>query len=214
MRLPPQIAARTSTFFTQNVEPEKLFFAVLCGFPAFLFQSNPAILGAEIALFFFLNLFRRGKSAVLSPALILAGVAFFNLLTPYGKILFRIGSFVVTKGALLQGLRRGEILVGMVCMSQAALSSNLALPGGAGKFLADIFGDFNRITAKKISVVPGHILAAIDDRLFESYFGSDVDTSGPLSGAAQPKKSAKTSIAGWTLLILLPALLYSVLVFV
>lgn len=216
MKLPQKTAVKTAAFFDQHFAPEKLFFAVLCGFPAFLFQRNPAVLGMEILLFFLLALLRRGRAALLSPLLIVICITFFNLFTPYGKILFRTPVFTVTQGALFQGLRRGLILVGMVYMSQFALSARLTLPGGAGKFLAEIFASFNRITEKKIDLAPSRILAAIDNRVYESYFGADSPPDSPAgetAGTAQSLKSPGTTKLGWAFLALLLALLYGALFF-
>jgi hypothetical protein len=208
MKLSPQIAAPVAAFFERNIVPKNLFIAVMCGFPAFLFQRNIAILAVEILLFFCLSLFRRGRAALLSPFLILCFITFFNLFTPYGKILLRIGTFTVTDGALFQGLRRAEVLVGMVYLSQFALDSSLSLTGRAGKFLSEMFAAFNRITAEKIPLNPKQILVAVDDRLFDSYF-----TLGPVQvdAAIGTKTEQKTTVLGWTLLAGFLAVLYGAL---
>jgi hypothetical protein len=198
MKLPPKITAPVAAFFERNIAPRNLFIAVMCSFPAFLFQRNTAILGIEILLFFTLSLFRRGRAAVLSPFLILCFITFFNLFTPYGKILLRIGSFAVTDGALFQGLRRAEVLVGMVFLSQFALDPRIALAGGAGKFLSQMFAAFNRITAEKISLNPRQILVAVDNRLFDSYFTPEPVPVDSAIGAAQA--GLKTTALGWSLL--------------
>jgi hypothetical protein len=211
MKLPPQITVPLASFFERNIAPENLFAAVMCYFPAFLFQKNTAILAVETVLFFSFCLLRRGRAAVLSPFLILAFITFFNLLTPYGKILARIGAFTVTDGALFQGLRRAEILVGMVFLSQFALDSSLTLPGGAGKFLTQMFAAFNRITSEKIPLQPKQILAAVDTRLFDSYFGYEQAPENSTGGAPPPVRR-KTTTLGWILLISLPVLLYGALI--
>jgi hypothetical protein len=209
MKLHPKIYGKTFAFFERNIVPENLFAVVLCCFPAFLFQRNTAVLAVEIVLFFSLSLFRRGRAAVLSPFLILCFITFFNLFAPYGKILFHIGAFTVTDGALFQGLRRAEVLVGMLFLSQFALDSRMKLPGGAGKFLLLMFAAFNRITAEKIPLNPRQILAAVDNRLFDSYF---TDEPMPTTGTPSPV-SLKTTMLGWVLLIVFPALLYGLLFF-
>ncbi|MDR3283843.1 MAG: hypothetical protein LBS97_01530 [Treponema sp.] len=209
MKLPPKAAAKTTAFFERHIAPGHLFFAVLISFPAFLFQRHTGILGAEVLLFFVLCLLRRGRAALLSPLLILGGVAFFNLFTPYGKILFRIGTFTVTEGALSQGLRRGQILVGMLFLSQFSLSATLTLPGNAGKFLAELFAAFNRLTAKKIPLNPRYILAAIDDRLYESYF----EFSGETSPASNKSPGSPALLPFYSLFSILYSLFFVLLLY-
>jgi hypothetical protein len=199
MKLPPKITAPVAAFFERNIAPKNLFIVVMCGFPAFLFQRNAMILGIEILLFFSLSLFRRGRAAVLSPFLILCFITFFNLFTPYGKILLRIGSFAVTDGALFQGLRRAEVLVGMVYLSQFALDPRISLAGGAGKFLSQMFAAFNRITAEKIPLNPRQILVAVDNRLFDSYFMPEPIAEDSAIGTVAPVR-LKTTALGWGLL--------------
>jgi energy-coupling factor transporter transmembrane protein EcfT len=210
MKLHPKIRGKTLAFFERNIAPENLFAVVLCCFPAFLFQRNTAILAAEIVLFFGLSLLRRGRAAILSPLLILCFITFFNLFVPYGKVLFHIGAFAVTDGALYQGLRRAEILVGMVFLSQFALDSSLTLPGELSKLLSEMFAAFNRITAEKIPLNLREILVALDNRLFDSYF---TDISTPLNPAVgtPPQAGPKTTALGWGLLAGFPVLLYGAL---
>jgi hypothetical protein len=210
MKLPLKIHGKTLAFFERNIVPKNLFITVMCGFPAFLFQRSTAILAIEILVFFSLSLFRRGRTAILSPFLILCFITFFNLFTPYGKILFRIGTFAVTDGALFQGLRRAEILIGMVFLSQFALDPHITLAGGAGKFLSQMFVAFNRITAEKIPLNPRQILVAIDNRLFDSYFTDEPVTENAAIETA-PQVCLKTTALGWTLLVGFLASLYGAL---
>jgi hypothetical protein len=210
MKLPPKITVPVAIFFERNIVPKNLFIAVMCAFPAFLFQRNTAILAIEILVFFSLSLFRRGRAAILSPFLILCFITFFNLFTPYGKILLRIGTFTVTDGALFQGLRRAEILVGMVFLSQFALDPRITLTGELSKFLSQMFAAFNRITAEKIQLNPRQILVAIDNRLFDSYFTDELAPKGVAIEAAT-QVNRKTTALGWGLLTGFLALLYGAL---
>ena len=102
------------------------------------------ILLLEATLFFLLALTRRGKLRLFPTVIMILIVVFFSLLSPYGKILLRIGGdkgFAITFGALESGLRRGIRLAGMVFLSQLIISSKISLPGELGKFAILIFGD-------------------------------------------------------------------------
>jgi hypothetical protein len=219
MKLPEKIAAITTAFFDRNIAPEKLFAAVLACFPAFLLQRNITVLAAESAAFMLLCLLRRGKIRLLNPLLIFAFVTLCNLFPPYGKVIahiaYRTLSLTITQGALAQGIRKAEILVGMVWLSQFALSPRLSLPGRAGVFLARMFAAFDRIAAsplpaKRAPFSLTRFLTAIDERLCAAYAAGN---AGDTTELPQPPASPPhTTPAGWTFLLLLPLSMYSTLI--
>ncbi|MFA6937733.1 MAG: Gx transporter family protein [Treponema sp.] len=134
----------------------------------FFFIKNIYALWGLVLLFFVLSSIKKRKvSKVLPSIFITITVTFFSMLSPYGKVLFKIGSWRITQDALISGLHRSAILVGMVFLSQCAVSRNLQLPGKAGDFLASMFKTFDMLTAKKISFKPGKIIFSIDKRLCE-----------------------------------------------
>lgn len=152
------------------------FVSSLLAMAAFLFVKNVSILWSAVLLFYICTLIRRhGKVKVLPSILITLTVTFFALLSPYGKVLFTIGTWRITQGALLTGLHRSGILVGMVFLSQCAVSKNLKLPGKVGAFLASMFTIFGSLTAKRISFKPGKIISSIDSRLLEIWNAPYVD---------------------------------------
>lgn len=144
------------------------FVASLVTMICFFFIKNIYILWSLVLVFFVLSSIKKRKiSKVLPSIFITITVTFFSLLSPYGKVLFKIGSWRITQDALISGLHRSAILVGMVFLSQCAVSRNLQLPGKAGDFLASMFRTFDMLTAKKISFKPGKIISSIDKRLCE-----------------------------------------------
>lgn len=110
---------------------------------------------------------RRKRIRFLTSILVTAGVTFFSLLTPAGKILLYVYSFPVTDGALFEGLHKSAILIGMVFLSQIFVSRRIKLPGKAGAFLKQMFSDFDELTSRHLSFKKGHIIASLDERLTE-----------------------------------------------
>lgn len=146
------------------------FVCSLVAMAGFLFIKDVFYLWIAVVIFYVATLIRRkGKVKVLPSILITVTVTFFALLSPYGKVLFTIGSWRITKDALFTGLHRSGILVGMVFLSQCAVSKNVKLPGRAGAFLSEMFSVFEQLTAKRISFKWGKIISAIDTRLCEMY---------------------------------------------
>jgi heptaprenyl diphosphate synthase len=165
VKLPKTISSKTVPFFSEKIKPEILFICTLAVLAVFLFIKDIRLLWIFTGIFFAITLLRRGKIKILPSILITVSVTFFALLSPYGKVLFKIGSFRITKDALITGLHRSAILTGMVFLSQFAVSPQLHLPGKAGEFLAMVFTWLDKLTEQRISFKPGQIISSIDNRL-------------------------------------------------
>lgn len=167
MKLPGFIYNKTSHFFNDVCKAEVLFIIALCCFPIFMLLPSVLVIWICTAVFFVLTLLRRGKVLILPSILITLGIVFFALLSPAGKVLLTIKSFNITQEALYSGLHRSGILVGMVFLSQFAVSSKLHFPGKIGFFLSQMFTYFDALTAQRISLKPGTIIESIDEKLLK-----------------------------------------------
>ncbi|QTQ15038.1 hypothetical protein HRQ91_11520 [Treponema parvum] len=173
MKLPDPVFRRTGYFFNKVCRPEILFILSMCLLLFFIFLPSSKILWAFVFLFFVLNLLKKGKILVFPSVIITAGIVFFSLLSPAGRVMFSIGGFSVTDGALQNGLHRSGLLCGMVFLSQFAVSPKLHLPGRIGFFLSRVFIYFDRLTEKNISFKPGSIISSLDKRLLEIWTEDD-----------------------------------------
>jgi heptaprenyl diphosphate synthase len=134
----------------------------------FVFVKQVLVVWILVFIFYICTLIKRhGKVKIMPSVFITISVTFFAILSPYGKVLFSIGSWRITQDALLSGLHRSGILVGMVFLSQCAVSKELMIPGKVGKFVASMFRIFESLTAKRISFKPNKIISSIDERLIE-----------------------------------------------
>jgi uncharacterized membrane protein len=151
-----------------SVIPRIQFCIAMILFPVFLLQKNIFIIWGCTAVFCVMTLIKKHGRVRLLPSLFMTlGVIFFALLSPFGRILFSIGSFHITQDAFITGLRKSGILTGMVFLSQFAVSPRLNLPGRMGRFLGCMFTVFDELTSKHISFKKGHIIEALDVRLLE-----------------------------------------------
>uniref|UniRef100_A0A7C3II12 Uncharacterized protein n=1 Tax=Gracilinema caldarium TaxID=215591 RepID=A0A7C3II12_9SPIR len=78
-----------------------------------------------------------------------ASIVFFNLLVPYGKVLFQLGGFKITQGALLSGLEKAITLEALIMLSKTSIRSDLHLPGNFGSLIAESFQIFEELLAQK-----------------------------------------------------------------
>lgn len=142
---------------------------------AFILQDSILIKTSTVILFFILAWVKRGKIKILPSLFILLSVMIFALFSPVGKVLFRIGSFPITLGALEVGFRKGIVLIGMVFISQFAISKEISLPGKMGSLISGMFYWFNALGGTAFKVEKKGIIKSIDERLVSVYFENNLE---------------------------------------
>ncbi|MDR1420701.1 MAG: Gx transporter family protein [Treponema sp.] len=147
--------------------PGELFAAGLAAMCFFLFNPSTASRAVQFFFFMFLAFLSGKKINPLVTVFVMAGIVFFNLLAPYGRVIAEWGVFRVTEGALFAGLRRAFTLEGLLMLSGACIRPGLRFPGGAGVLLAESFGVLGRLRERKFSIRPGHIVEGLDKALLE-----------------------------------------------
>jgi heptaprenyl diphosphate synthase len=176
-------------WYERRFSSPALFAAGLCAMPALLF--NPSVAGRAVQfLFFWVLVLLVGKKSN-HPATLLAilGILFFNLLFPYGEVLFSIGPFLkVSSGALEAGLRRGITLEGLFMLSRLTVRQDLRLPGGFGELIGESFRILAVLTEKKNTISAKNLIAGIDGLMLEL---SAPDAAGDAPEAAARDKAEK-----------------------
>jgi heptaprenyl diphosphate synthase len=159
--------------------PTPLFCAGLLMAVIFLLSPLPA---RAVQFLFFCVLVRlMGKKV--NPFItlaIMAGIVFFNLLAPYGKVLATFGPLRITQGSLLAGLEKAVTLEGLLMLSRACIRSDLRLPGTIGSLLGESLRILEFMRGKKGLIRRGHIIDGIDQMMEEA-----VNAAEP-SDAPQP----------------------------
>ena len=117
----------------------------------------------------------------------MAGIVFFNLLAPYGRVLAVFGPLRVTQGSLLAGLEKALSLEGLLMLSRACIRSDLRLPGTIGSLLGESFRILELMREKKGIIRRGHIIAGID-RLMLEMEAANVNENAP---PRKPQRSVK-----------------------
>lgn len=92
-------------------------------------------------------------------------ITIFALLTPQGKVLFTIGAWKITEGALFTGLKRSLTLVAMVFLSKLFVWWGFKFPGRVGQFVNQVIEGFGQLTSEKFELKGKGIIQAIDDVL-------------------------------------------------
>ena len=130
---------------------------------AFLFNSDTATKILQ-ALFFFLLVLLSGKKInYLMSLFSMSVIILFNLLNPYGEILFEIAAFKITLGALQSGLNRAFTLTGLLMLSRFSIRRDLSLPGFFGEIITESFKVFSEMEYIKLN--RKNLLSGIDEAL-------------------------------------------------
>jgi heptaprenyl diphosphate synthase len=144
-----------------------LFTAGLCAMPALLF--NPSLPGrtVQFLLFWVLVLLSGRKHKPLAALLVILSIVFFNLLFPYGEVLFLIGPLRISSGALEAGLRRAMTLEGLFMLSRLTIRQDLRLPGGFGELIGESFRILALLMERKNALRAKDLIGGIDELLLE-----------------------------------------------
>ncbi len=88
------------------------------------------------------------KFRILPNIILLITVSFANTLSPNGLVLFTIGSYPITQGALTIGANKALLLISFIYTSHYMMSSRPQIPGKLGALLSLQFYYFDCLTSK------------------------------------------------------------------
>ncbi|MBN2049659.1 MAG: Gx transporter family protein [Spirochaetales bacterium] len=174
--------------------------------PAFLLQPSlagtfilaGAALGAAVSA---------GRKIRLLPILlVLLSVVFANLLQANGLVLFSLGSFSVTAGALQIGIKKACTLIGMIYLSQFMVSTRPRLPGFFGRLVSLQLYYFEGITEKWRGLKDGGLLSRLDALLYRL----DEEPAGARSDAVT--RASRQTTAGRGLMVSYAVLAWGLLI--
>ena len=176
---------RRREFFDGLFPGKAPFIAALVILPALLFNPDTWTRVLQFFFFWFLSCLSGKKNNPLITILIVLVIVFFNLLVPYGRIIYSLGPFRITVGALLAGIHRAATLEALLMLSRAAIRPDIRLPGLFGEILGESFRIFGQITERKMVFKGGDIAAGIDRLMLEL---SAEMSSVPASGVSTDRK--------------------------
>ena len=152
-----------------------LCFTGLLAMPAMLFNASTPLRAAQFIFFWFLCWLSGRKNNPLMTILIILGIIAVNLIIPYGRVLFSIGMFRITGGALKSGIERAVTLEGLIMLSRLAVRQDLKLPGSFGELLSESFRFFALITDSGKRVTGKNFIGDIDNLMLDLSNGEHGD---------------------------------------
>lgn len=171
-----------------------LFVTGLLIIPSLVFNPDTELRILQFIFFWFLAWLFGKKTNPLFTILIIACIVVFNLIIPYGRILFSFGMFKITSGALTAGIHRAVTLEALVMLSKFSVRQDLKIPGAFGELLCESLRIFSVIMSGKYRITYNNFIAEIDKMMLN------------LSEEELPvtfKEGQKTKPAGYVVLIII-----------
>jgi heptaprenyl diphosphate synthase len=191
-----QFRYRRRQVFEELFSAQVLFIAGFLIMPALLFNSNVLFRILQFLFFWFLAWLSGKKNNPLFTFLIILGIVIFNLIIPYGQVLFSIGIVKITYGALLTGINRAVTLEGLIMLSRFTIRHDLKIPGLFGELIGESFRIFAVIMNQKLHFTRKNLIGDIDRLMLDL----SADTAEASKSVFVPASSTKP--AGFVILAL------------
>ena len=162
--------------------------------PSLLFNPSPMLRVVQFLFFWLLCQFTGIKNNPFITILVFLGIVSFNLIMPYGRVLYSIGTFNVTLGALMMGIHRAATLSGLIMLSRLSIRPDLKIPGGFGTLVGESFRYFALIMNSKKRITRKNLMADIDRIMID--LSSEEERANPTehSGFHAPPPDAVVQI--------------------
>jgi len=154
-------------FYQKALSAKALFIAGLVIMPALLFNPSTEFRVLQF-LFFWLLVFLTGRKVnPVTTILVIVCIIAFNLIVPYGRILFSIGPFRITSGALKAGIHRAVTFEALIMLSKLCIRQDLKIPGAFGEILGESLRLFSLLLSRKNSITRKNFITGIDNMMLE-----------------------------------------------
>lgn len=131
-----------------KIDEKKLILGLLF-IPAYLLQQSILIRFIQFIILITVYILQGGKFRIVPNLILVSGITLAYIIHPAGKVLFMLLEFPVTEGALVSGLTRSLMLIGLIYISRLSVSSKLNFKGAAGNLIGRVFYYFEVITESK-----------------------------------------------------------------
>jgi heptaprenyl diphosphate synthase len=144
-----------------------LFISGLLIIPSLLFNPDTGYRCLQFFFFWFLVWLSGKKSNPVFTLAVLTSIIIFNLIIPYGRVLFSVGQLKITSGALKAGIHRAVTFESLVMLSKVSVRQDLKIPGAFGELLAESLKIFTAMMNRKYRLNGKNIFVEIDNLLLE-----------------------------------------------
>ena len=129
--------------------------------------SQSLILRLFITIFVIILALKSGRKFRLLPnVILLITISLAHTLSPNGLVIFSVGSYSITLGALSIGANKALLLISFIYASHYIMSTRVQIPGKLGAIISLQFYYFDRLTTKWHKIEKKRpLIGAIDELL-------------------------------------------------
>ena len=193
---PVRFRKTRETFCLETFSSGALAVAGLCMIPALLLNPDTNTRVIQFLFFWFLAWLSGKKNNPFITVSVMLGIVLFNLLVPYGEVIYSIGPLKITSGALQGGVRRAVTLEGLFMLSRCCVRRDLRLPGIFGKIVGESFRIFSRLAEEKKLLSRENWIGRLDGLLVS--YGEGAFPAGknqqPLNANEKPEITGETPV--------------------
>ena len=186
-----------------------LFISGLLAMPALLFNPYPPFRLIQFLFFWFLCWLAGRRNKPLITIFIILVIIGFNLIVPYGEILFSIGRFRITLGAFMSGLQKAVTLQGLIMLSRLSIRQDLKIPGSFGELIGDSFSIFAQIMESKKRITRKNLMEDIDQLMIDLSLGTTSNVSMETQTAIPARRTKLPGFIIITLVLLITWLIWA-----
>jgi heptaprenyl diphosphate synthase len=188
-------------FYENTFSARILFLTGLIVMPALLFNPSTEFRVVQFLFFLFLVWLSGRKNNVFFTFIFFVIIVVFNLIVPYGKVLFSFLGFKITEGALKAGVHRASTFGALIMISKVTVRQDLKIPGTFGGLLGESLRIFSIMMSKKNRITVKNFFTDIDNLLLEL---SASDAPAPASQGLHTKPAGYIILAVVIILSWLP----------
>jgi len=194
--------SREELFF-KTFSASDLAIAGLFMIPALLFNPDTYTRVIQFLFFFFFAWLAGKKNNLVITLIVMLGIVFFNLLVPYGELLYSLGPLTITSGALLGGIRRAVTLEGLFMLSRFCVRRDLSFPGAFGKIAGESFRVFGHLAEEKIFLGGKNWIESLDGLLIKLDDNQEKNNRGaePGRGVLHKKTASRIILAALVIFV-------------
>ena len=131
---------------TFTIAPRHKLILGLFFIPAYLLQQSLLIRCIQFFILITVYILQGGRFRIAPNLMLVSGIVLAYIIRPAGKVLFMLLEFPVTEGALISGISKSLMLIGLIYISRLSVSSKLNFKGKGGNLIGRVFYYFEAIT--------------------------------------------------------------------
>ena len=138
------------------------FCAGLCAAAAVIVTQDIQIKCIQFICILILFIISKNKNNYLFSCIFFVSIVVFNMFIPYGRVLFEIGSFRVTEGSLIDGLKKALTMQSLIFISRLSIKKEIAFPGKTGAIISGTFLYLAYLNKQSYKIERKNLIKSID----------------------------------------------------